>query len=398
MRIIIIMIFLTLGLLHAQSIHQLIHHAIKKHPSLTTIKHRLLQMDDKIAMSQNLKNPDLSLTLNDIHFNDPLSRTLEPMQYQAINIKQSIPWFGKLAAQKDYAYSQKKVILHSYEAAKVALSLNIRTTAYTMKELALRLGILDKYKAVVRQNIDLYTSYASTQEQSHTESMSASLLLSKIKIRYQNYLSILQIQKAKLKYLVQKKVTAISDTLKIRKPKKLAYYLKRATHNPNYQSVESKITLADAHIKLKHIETNPDPYVKVGYFNRQGFDDFASISVGISLPLYGTEKQTLEIARKDLLVSSSETLDFKSSLYAQIEEHHAKLMEAYNVYNIITNESLPQLKHMFELSQANIQNGADLFDYTKLLEQKLMLEEERISIQANYKRTEATLKSLIGER
>jgi len=396
MRIVLFTI-LTLGLLQAQSINQLIKYSVTKHPSLQTIKHRLSQMDEQIAMSQNWKNPDLSLTINDIHLNDPLSRTLEPMQYQAINIKQSLPWFGKLAAKKTYVRSQKEFILHSYKAAKVALGFNIRSTAYTMKELQLRLRILDRYKAVVQQNIDLYTSYASTKEQSHTQSMSASLLLSKIKIRYQNYLSILQVQKARLKYLVQKDVTSISNTLKLTKPKKISYYLKRIEHNPNYQREESKITIADANIKLKNIETQPDPYVKVGYFNRQGFEDFASISVGVSLPLYDTEKQALEIARKELLASSSASLDFKSSLYSDVEINYAKLIEAYSIYHIITDESLPQLEHMFELSESNIQNGADLFNYTKLLEQKLVLEEERVSIQANYKRTEAKLKSLIGE-
>jgi len=90
-------------------------------------------------------------------------------------------------------------------------------------------------------------------------------------------------------------------------------------------------------------------------------------------------------------------LDYKYSLESEINIMYVKLTEAYQIYKIIQNESLPQLEHMFELSQSNIQNGGDLFAYTNLLEQKLALEEQRISIKAEYLRTQARLKSLTGE-
>jgi hypothetical protein len=63
----------------------------------------------------------------------------------------------------------------------------------------------------------------------------------------------------------------------------------------------------------------------------------------------------------------------------------------------LKKETLPQLEHMFELTQASIQQGGDLFAYTNLLEQKLDLEEESVSIKAEYFRTQARLKSLTGE-
>jgi outer membrane protein TolC len=396
MRVILVTLC-TVGLIEAQSMHQLINQSFKKHPSLQTIEYRLSQMDERVAISQNFSNPDLSFTINDIQFGDPLSRDLEPMQYQAVNFKQKFPWFGKLEAKKNYTLSQKDVILNSYEAAKVKLAEEIRMTAYTMKELQGRIAILNRYKAVARQNIELYTSYASTENKSHTSTMSASLLLSKIKIRGQKYLAILKSQKARLKYLVQGKVSSISDTLRIKSPKSLQRYLSKMEHNPNYTMRISQKNVANANKAIRDLESTPDPYVKVGYFNRQDFPDYASVTVGFSLPLYGTEALESEAARKEILAASSAALDFKSTLASEIEIMHAKLTEAYMIYNIIQNESLPQLEHMFELTQSSIQNGGDLFAYTSLLEQKLALEEERISIKAEYLRTQAKLKSLIGE-
>jgi len=394
-----IMLFtlLAIGLVHAQSIHQLINQSIKKHPSLQTIQYRLSAMDERIEVSQNFSNPDLSLTINDIQFDDPYDRSLEPMQYNAINFQQKFPWFGKLDARKTFTLAQKNVILDSYEVAKLKLSEEIRITAYTIKELEARIDILNRYKAVAKQNIDLYTSYASTENKSHTNSMAASLMLSKIKIRAERYRMLLKSQKAKLKYLVQGKVSSISDTLQIRRPNPLQTYLSKLQNNPNYHMKLSEKNVANANKAIQDLSINPDPYVKVGYFNRTDYPDYASVTVGFSLPLYGSEKLRSEAARKEVLAAASDSLDYKSSLESEIDTIYAKLTEAYQVYNIIQNESLPQLEHMFELSQSGIQKGGDLFTYTNLLEQKLALEEQRISIKADFLRAQARLNSLIGE-
>ena len=388
---------LAIGLLQAQSIQLLIDQSIKKHPSLQAIEHRLSAMDERIEESQNFSNPDLSLTVNDIQFDNPSDRGLEPMQYNAINIKQQFPWFGKLDARKTFTQAQKNVILDSYEAAKTILAKEIRMTAYTIKELEERIRIVDRYKAIAKQNIDLYTAYASTENKSHTNSISASLMLSKIKIRSERYQTIMKAQKAKLKYLVQKNVASISDRLHIKHPKTLQSYLSKLQNNPNYHKKLSEQNVANANQSIQDLSLTPDPYVKVGYFNRTEYSDYASITVGLSLPLYGSEKLKAEAARKESLATASASLDYRSSLESEIHSTYAKLTEAYKIFKIIQNESLPQLEHMFELSQSSIQSGGDLFAYTTLLEEKLALEEQRVSIKAEYLRTQAKLKYLIGE-
>ena len=393
---IILYLFLTLVLLQAQSIDTLIKQSLKKHPSLHTIEHRLSAMNERIEASQNFSNPDISFTVNIIHFHDISNRSVEPMQYEAVNFKQKFPWFGKLDARKTYTLAQKDVIMDSYDTAKVKLAEEIRMTAYTVKELEERISIVNKYKSVANQNIKLYTSYASTQTKSHTSSMSASLLLSKIKIRAQRYNAILKSQKARLNYLVQRKVKSLSDILKVTRPKSLGTYLSKLENNPAYRMKLSQQNVASANKTIQELSTKPDPYVKMGYFHRAEFEDYTSITVGFSYPLYGTEELNSEAARKDMLATQSASLDYRSSLHSEIEIMYAKLTEAYQIYKIIKDESLPQLEHMFELSQSNIQRGGDLFAYTSLLEQKLSLEEELISIKAEYLRTGAKLKSLTG--
>lgn len=393
----LLLLMLSVMILNAQSIQELIHIALNKHPSLKTIEHRLSAMDEMISLSQNFSNPDISLTISVIQFDDPSNRRIEPMQYEAINFKQKVPWFGKLDAKKFYVQAQKEVVLHSYDAAKVQLAQNIRMTAYTVKEIEARLDIVNKYIDIAKQNIQLYTSYASTDSTSHTSSMNASLLLAKVKIKKANYTAYLKSQKAKLRYLVNTKVKKVTASLKMHKPKSLHYYINKLKNNPLYHQVISQQELAKSNQKIQALERTPDPYVQVGYFNRSAFNNFASISVGASMPLYGSEALKTEAARKEVLATASTSLDYKSSLRSEIESMYAKLQETYTIYTILQKEILPQIEHMFELTQASIQQGGNLFAYTNLLEQKLNLEEESIAIQAEYFRTQAKLKSLTGE-
>ncbi|MCF6245215.1 MAG: TolC family protein [Sulfurovum sp.] len=395
MRILFI-VFLFVSFSKAQTINQLIHYSTKKHQSLQSIKHRLSAMDERIQKSQKWANPDLSLGINDIQFRKPLSRDEERMQNQAINFKQKFPWFDKLDARKNVALEEKHVIFHSLEAAQVALAYNIRTTAYNIKELQLRIRIIHKYMQLARQNIKLYTDYISVDTMSHADSVSAELSLSKLEIRAERYTSLLNAQKEKLHYLVQKKVKNISDKLTMIKPKSLKYYLAGIRKNPNYHRKLAQSDVARANKSLIDLEKYPDPYVQVGYFNRTDYPDYTSVSVGISLPIYGTEELNSEIAQKESLARQSESIDYKFLIKSQIRQAYVKLTEAYKIYNIIQKQSLPQLDHMLELSSSAIEEGADLFTYTNILEQKLALEEERIAIIAEYMRTQAKLKSLTG--
>ena len=396
MRLLISAMLLT-SFIHAQSIDGLITYALQKHPSLQSIQQRLLAMDARIAKSGNWANPEVILNINDIQFDDPTNRSLEPMQYQAINAKQRFPWFGKSTAKVLIARAQKGVVLDSYDIARVKLSENIRTTAYTILEIKERLHIVREYEKITKQNIALYTSYTATDTMSHSNSMAAELMLSRLEIRKERYRSVLKAQEAKLAYLVQQKNASVTDAFTIQKPRTLSYYLQRIDQNPAYRRMLSQTKVAHANQTLKELEKMPDPFVQVGYFNRKEYPDYASVSVGFALPIYGSETQEAQAAKKESLAAQSAALDYKMELESNVATYYAKMQEAYRIYHIIQNESLPKLQHMFELNEASIQSGEDLFTYTSLLEQKLDLDEERTVAKAVYLRTRAQLKSLIGE-
>ncbi|MDO8453099.1 MAG: hypothetical protein Q7S59_00840 [Sulfurimonas sp.] len=89
--------------------------------------------------------------------------------------------------------------------------------------------------------------------------------------------------------------------------------------------------------------------------------------------------------------------DFKNFLSAEVEDTYSRLQYFYKTYNIIYNDSLPQLVHMFDLTSSSIENGSDLFVYIELLQKKLALEEQGIEAAVSYYKTLASLEAMIGE-
>ena len=394
-----ISLFLLLGMvfLHAETISQLIDKSLRNHRSLKAIELRMSASDAYIKKTRNFENPNLSLTINDIQFDDISNRSLEPMQWTAVKVKQKFPWFGKRDAKAGYEKAKKNVFFHSLEAARVKLAEAIRINAYTIREIDDRIAILQRYKKVTRENIDLSTAYTATQQNRHSGIISAELTLSAIKIRIEKLKALRENQKAKLEYLIQSNIKDVNVKMTVRKPAPLSSYLRRAEQNRDYHIRLAKTDVAKANNAVLELAKYADPYVELGYFDRQGYPNFGSISVGMSVPIYGSERLDAEAARRETLSAESEAIDYRYKLKSEIKGVYAQLKESYRIYTIIKDESLPQVEHMFELNTASVQSGGDLFAYIDILKQKLTLDEQLVTAKAGYLRTQARLKSLIGE-
>ncbi len=392
-----LLLLLTAAALFGATTEALVKRALAAHPSLQAIEKRLSAFDDYESASRNFYDPQLSLTLNDIQFDDPFDRSLEPMQYSAVNLTQKFPWFGKRDARTRDVGAKKRVVFASLEAARVKLAEAVRKTAYTIDELTQRLQVLDDYRKLTRQNIELNTAYTSTQNSRHMGIMSAELTLSQIKIRTEKLRAALAAQRAKLAYLVQAPADSVNVGVPVGPLPDKAALLARLDTNPDVRVASARTEAAEARSALKAAESDADPYVKMGYFYREAHPDYASITVGASLPIYGTQHDAEEAARKEALAARSERADTRARVRSDFERAWAELTEAYRVHRIIVEESLPQVAHMFDLSNAKIRSGGELFAYIDLLEQKLRLDEQRITAEAAYRRALATLNALTGE-
>ncbi len=395
MRLLLLMLSpLWLG---AATLDSIIENALASHNSLQTIQERLYAEDHQTSATRNFANPEISFAINDIQFDDVTDRSREPMQTTSINLKQKFPSFGKRDAATQRSRAQKKFIASTLEEAKVKLVEQIKITAYGIWEVDEELKIIGEYIKVTQQNIELNTAYSSTRSNSHMGIMSAELTLSQLKIKKSRYESMRKALYAKLGYLAAQSVDSVEIELTVYEPKAIALYVSELANNRGYVSKNSEVMVAQSNIKVQELSGNVDPYVKVGYYYRQEFNDYMNVSFGMALPIYGSETDNTESARRIALSKASASQDYMQRLKGEMSGLYAELEDAYAIYRIIHDESMPQIEHMFELTGASVKSGQDLFIYIDLLKQKLALDEQLIKATVRFNTTEASLDAMTGE-
>ena len=393
---ILLMMLLSLSM-HAETLESIIENALASHTSLEVIQERLNAEDHQISASRNFYNPEIAFGVNDIQFDDLTDRSREPMQTASINIKQKIPSFGKRDAKTDRSRARKNQIALTLAEAKVKLVEAIKVTAYQIWEVNEELDITQEYIAVTKQNIELNTAYSATRDNSHMGIMSAELTLSQLKIKKSRYASKRKALYAKLGYLAGAAVEDLELVLQVHEPRSYDYYAERLGHNRAYGVKSSEVMVAQREVQVRDSEGDVDPYVQVGYYYREAFKDYVNVSFGMALPIYGSESDNTESARKLALSKSAAAQDYMLKLQGELGGRYAALEDAHAIAKILRDESMPQLEHMFELTNASVKNGQDLFVYIDLLKQKLSLDEQLIEATTQQHTTEASLDALIGE-
>ena len=380
----------------AVPLETLIENAKNNHISLKTIEQRVSALDDDLDISQNFADPLLSLSVSDIQFNSVTDRSREPMQATSVSLQQKIPYFGKRDALSQKITAKKRVLELSIDEMKVKLTKAIKITAYSIWQIEEELKIIDEYFKLTKQNIELSSAYANSDSKSHMSIMSAEMTLSELRIKQSRLHGMLDGFYKKISYLSAMEVTKLELLLTIQPHIHIDIFSKQKYQNVSYKRKLASLKVAEKEIKLRELDKYSDPVVSAGYFHREKFNDYANISVAFSLPLYGTQDLQIQKAKKISLAKKSEIADFDNLLSSKILEVHSKIEDAFRVYDIIHNQSMPQIEHMFELSSSSIKNGDELFIYINLLERKLALDEKSIAVVAAYNKYLAELESLVG--
>ena len=392
----ILLLFLPFYLT-AATLEAVIENALASHNSLQSIQERLYAEDYQTSATRSFANPELSFGINDIQFDDVTDRSREQMQTTSVSLKQKFPSFGKRDAATARSQAKKQLIASTLEEAKVKLVEQIKVTAYAIWEVDEELKVLEGYTKVTKHNIELNTAYSVTRSESHMGIMSAELTLSQLKIKQSRYESMRRGLYAKLSYLAAQHVDDIEVALRVQAPKSMEVYVSKLANNRGYAAKNDEVTLAQNEVEVQDLSGNVDPYVKVGYFYREAFNDYVNVSFGMALPIYGSESDKTESARKMALSKASASQDYMERLKGEVGALYAQLEDAYAIYRIVHEESMPQIEHMFELTGASVKNGQDLFIYIDLLKQKLALDEQLIKATVRFNTTQAALDAMTGE-
>ncbi len=389
---------LMLGnILYAVSLDAIIDNALASNPSLQSINERIAANKESINLASQFANPELLLRINDINLDDPTNRSIEPMQWMAVDFSQKLPYFGKRDAEKKIAIAQENVLIENLDSAKSALVGAIKSQAYSIWELERLVAIIGDYEDLTRQNIELYEAYTSTSDDQHMGIMSAELTLSNLRIQKSRLHSLITSAYARLSYFSVQEISKLKIELDVTEMPPMALLKEELKNNRNVAIRESEVRKELAALERAKLDHYPDTSIQAGYYYRESFDDYLSVGIGLSLPIYGSEDYKEEHARRLMLAKKSEKADTVMSVDTKFESVYANMKNAYETYRIITDESLPQIGHMFDLSNSSVRVGGDLFKYIDILEQKLRLEQQSVSAVAAYHRARAEIAQLTGE-
>ncbi|MCK4738274.1 MAG: TolC family protein [Sulfurimonas sp.] len=394
---IFIILLVFLGVLGAQSLDEIISNSLQTHNSLKSIEQRLSAVDNSIELTQNFENPLLSLTVGDIQFDDISNRSIEPMQFTSLTLKQKISYFGKRAANSSLVKAKKDVVYGSLEEARVSLVKEIKLNAYTIWEYQQKLQVVDKKIDLVKQSIELRSVYSSSGESSMMEITTSKLHLLDYKIAKTKIKSTIVALLKRLSYLSNQNITSLDIHVELKEPKFFEEYLKELKNNQSYKKELAKVKEKDSLVKVRDLASNIDPFVSVGYYYREAFSDYVNLSVGAALPIYGSESIKSEQARKEVLQAQFNSSDLYEKLSSGLAESYSKLQSSYEVYKIIDEQSIPEIEHMLDLSNTMLKNGKNLLLFLSLEEKKLSLDEKKYITMASFKRYEAQIQAMIGE-
>jgi len=257
--------------------------------------------------------------------------------------------------------------------------------------------IIEEYEHITRQNIDLFESYTATSDNQHMGIMSAELTLSDLRIQKATLESQIQTAYTKLSYLAAFMVDDLEIKLVVWDMPGEKSFEEGLLNNKDLSLKQKEVEKNQAMVQKAELNNYPDINVLATYSYREEFDDFFTFGMGMALPIYGTEDYQEEGARALTLSSKSLKEDTKIEVYSEFKMAYVQMKSAYKIYHIVQDEALPQIEHMFELTNSSISTGGDLFKYIDILVQKLKLEQKSIAAVTIYNISMAKIEALSGE-
>jgi len=390
MKTFILALTLLASHLSAMSLSEIIETSLRKSPSLESIQARIKANKQSIDIADSFANPQVALTTNSLDSSQKMSQTV-------LTFSQKIPYYSKREKQQNVAITDEGVLQEQLNDAKVTLVAMMKNEAYSIWELRALYGIIDEYIELTKQNIELYESYTTVSANQHMGIMKAKLSLSELNIQKSKLNAQIYSAKARLSYLASFDVKELDIALEMGEKPQLQKLQAKLITNPTLAIKTKELQKEEAKIALAEINNYPDINLVAGYAYRENFDNYFNFGLSLALPIYGTEDAKEEKARALALGVVSQREDIALNIITTLQTYYAQMLSAYEVYHIVHDDALPQVAHMFELSNSSISTGGDLFKYIDVLFDKLALEQKSITAVAAYYRASAQISKLSGE-
>ncbi|UCC48207.1 MAG: TolC family protein [Gemmatimonadota bacterium] len=172
-----------------------------------------------------------------------------------------------------------------------------------------------------------------------------------------------------------------------------------STAEARVERFRAQVQAAEAGYRAARRALYPDLTVSVGYGQRPQFDDFTTLTFGISIPVFAGSRQ-MPLRREMQAVQRMEEareLDLYNETFAQLAELRAQAERARSLSNLYVTSVLPQARAAVESALSAYRVGR--VDYATLVMNEMTVNRyqiESVRLTAEYHRAVAQVEALVG--
>ncbi len=349
-RVLTVLLLLA-GSLFAQTVDELIKTAYEKNPKLKSIEERLKAIKERAIFESSLTDPMFSISVNDIQFDVPFKRDIEPMQTVMFSVAQLIPYKGKLSLKKNIQLKIYDKTYYKLLSEGLKIEYQIKVLSYEYWFLKESLKIIDEYKKVVQEVINISDTLYSVGKATQSDVLNSHIYLTELieeEIYIKNRMNVI---KARLEKLLNSKVKKIEVKLPIPREITNLKLLKEEIiqENPELKAIEKEIEKNVVQLKLAKKDYYPDFKPFLSYAYRYNFSDYISFGVSFNLPVWKKKRQDKKVLEVEYIKLSNEKLyrDKLNELFSLLEESFFECKNAYETYILLDQTLLKQALESF---------------------------------------------------
>lgn len=348
MKKLVIALGFTITASFSMTVEDIVKSTYENNQDLKSLETSIKTASYNISLAKKWSDPVLTLGVNDIQFDSPLKRDIEPMQAQYIGISQVIPRKKKLDIKENIAQKDKAITTLLLEEKKLKLKSKVYELSLNILIQEEKIKLLNSYERNIKKLKKLSTALYSYGKSTQNEILNSDISLVNLKIQKQNLQNMIDNLYLKLEQITYKKIEKVSSSIDIRK---LVLDMNINTHPKiKLENLKTKKFLDIA--SLEQENEKPDIKLNVAYFNRESYEDYANISVNIPLTVNKTQKLKALKARSMASEQVSKIEEIKHSFKIEVLTLQNSANTSFENFNLIQKKIIPLKRKI----QKNLEN------------------------------------------
>ena len=379
---------------------EIVLEARSANPGLQASRLRADASGERVAQAGALSDPLLSFGI----MNRPLDNLApdQPMTMNSLQLSQRLPWPGKRAANTQRADHLARAERLESAEAEVDLVARVKSVYYRIASIDRSIEVMTRTRDLLRNLQGVATARYAVGSGIQQDVLQAQVAVARLTADLTLMGENREAMTARLNALAGRAPTAPLGPLELPGPIGTippleSLFARAESARPALERARQRVQAADAGIESARLTGFPDVTVTVGYAQRPRFDDFATVMLGVNLPVWGASRQRPYRREMEAMRASAaaEERAIVEETFARLQELRAQAVRARQLLELYRTSVLPQARAAVESSLSAYQVGK--VDYMTLMTNQMTVNEyelELIRLAADYQTAVAGIEAL----